>query len=290
MRLARSREGIGNRITTGWVVTYALMILLVAFTSLPLVYLLVSAFKPLDELVLYPPRFFVRRPTVEGFLDLFTALDSQEIPFTRYLFNSLFTTSANVLLIVLISTMGAYGLDKIKLPGGRALFRIVILGLMFSPPAAQIPIYMAINSLGILDTYWALIIPKLATPMFFFLLKQFMSQVPLEMVESARMDGAGEFGVYRRIVLPMIKPAIATVVVFAFIDNWNDAGPSTIYITRQAMRTLPFALGTIFSGGVIARLAAQNAAALLTILPTILLYLVMQSKVIRTMAYSGLKG
>ena len=265
------------------------MLVLVGFTALPLVYMVSTAFKPIDEIFLFPPRFFVRKPTLSNFGDLVAAVDSQVVPFLRYVINSLFTTVMTVVLTVAITSMGAYSVDKIKFLGRKAIFRIVILSLMFSPPAAQIPIYMAVSRLGMIDTYWALIVPNLATPMYFFLMKQFISQIPDSILESARIDGATEFRTYLSVAMPMAKAAISTVVVFSFTANWNNAGGSIIYITKQAMRTLPFAMSTISAGG-LARAGAAAAAVFLTTLPTIVVYVFMQSRVIKTMAFSGIKG
>lgn len=283
--LRRFRKGF----TWGWFFTYSFMIALVVFTSLPLVYLVVTAFKPLDELYVYPPRFFVKNPTVESFGRLFTALDSSVVPFSRYLFNSVFVTICSVAGVVLVCSMGAYALDKIKFPGRDGLFRIVILALMYSPPAAAIPIYMAVSKMGLINNYLALILPGLASPMYFFLLKQFISQVPNDIIESGRIDGASEWRIYRTLVMPMCKAAISTVIVFCFTASWNDAAGSTLYITNQAMKSLPYAIASV-SGGSLAMAGAREAASLLTTLPTILIYVAMQARVIRTMAFSGIKG
>ncbi len=278
-----------KRFSWGWFFTYALMLLLVCFTSLPLVYLCVTAFKPLDELFLYPPRFMVKNPTLNNFFDLFTTMDSTVVPFTRYIFNSVFTTLATVLSAVFICSMGAYAIEKLSLPGGKIIFNIVVYALMFSAPAAQIPIFIAVSRMGMIDTYWSLIIPNLAVPMYFFLFKQFISDIPQPLMESAVIDGAGPFARYFYVVLPLIKPAVATVSVFAFISNWNNSGGAMVYITSQAMKTLPYAVASI-SDGSIARAGAGAAAVFLTTLPTVLYYLIQQKKVISTMAYAGIKG
>lgn len=278
-----------KKFSWGWFFTYAVMLVLVCFTSLPLVYLVVTAFKPLDELFVYPPQFFVKKPTLNNFYDLFTTMDSTVVPFTRYIFNSLLTTMATVFGAVAVCSMGAYAVEKVRLPGGKLIFNIVVSALMFSPPAAQIPIFIAVSRLGMIDTYWALIIPNLAVPMYFFLFKQFIGDIPQALIESAIIDGAGVFGRYVHVVLPLLKPAIATVSVFAFINNWNNAGGSMVYITSQAMKTLPYAISSI-SDGSIARAGAGAAAVLLVTLPTIVYYLIQQKKVINTMAYAGIKG
>ncbi len=278
-----------KKVTPGWVIVYILMITLAVITSLPLVYMVVTAFKPIEELLRFPPRFFVRRPTLTNFSDLFTTLDSQTVPFTRYLFNSVFTTVISVVLTLLICSMGAYAIEKVRMKGSKFFSGLIVSALMFSPPAAQIPIYMIVARTGMLNTYWALIVPALATPMYFFLIKQFVSQLPEPLMESARLDGASEFRILFSIVVPAIKPALATVTVFAFIANWNNAGGSVIYITDQAMKTLPYALSTITSGG-LARAGAAAAASLLITLPTIIVYLVMQGQVMKTMMFAGIKG
>lgn len=278
-----------KKVTFGWVVVYVLMISLAIVTSLPLVYMVVTAFKPLEELLRFPPQFFVRRPVLTNFSDLFTTLDSQTVPFTRYLFNSVFTTVVTVVLTLIICSMGAYAIEKVRMKGSRLFSSLIVSALMFSPPAAQIPIYMIVARTGMMNTYWALIIPSLATPMYFFLIKQFVSQLPEPLMESARLDGASEFRILFSIVVPSIKPALATVTVFAFIANWNNANGSVIYITDQAMKTLPYALNTITANG-LARAGAAAAASLLITLPTILVYLIMQRQVMKTMMFAGIKG
>lgn len=278
-----------RKVTVGWVAVYTVMTALVLVTSLPLVYMAVTAFKPMEELLRFPPRFFVKRPVLTNFTDLFSTLDGYTVPFTRYLFNSVFTTVTAVLLTLIICTMGAYAVEKVRMKGSRFFSGLIVYSLMFSAPAAQIPIYIVVARAGMMNTYWALIVPTLATPMYFFLIKQFISQLPEPLLESARLDGANEFRILFSIVGPTIKPAIATVAVFAFIANWNNTTGSAIYITNQAMKTLPYAMSTISSGG-LARAGAAAAASLLITLPTILVYLLMQSQVMKTMVHAGIKG
>lgn len=280
-----------KKISFGWFMFYAFLIALVAFTSLPLVYMISTAFKPLDELFIYPPRFFVRRPTLQNFIDLLTAVSSSTIPFTRYIFNSLFVTVVVVGGTVVISSLGAFVVAKYKLPGVNWIFSIVIAALMFSSHVTQIPSYMVINKMGLLNTYWALIIPKLAVPYNFFLMKQFCEQMPNELLESARIDGANDWVLFWKIAMPTLTPAWSTLIVFSFISNWNDAFTPLIYITSQAKKTLPLALQTIAGGpGVVARSGAVAAATFITTIPTIIVFVWMQARVLETMAYSGIKA
>lgn len=278
-----------KKVTFGGVMFYVIMIAIAVFMMLPLVYMVVTAFKPLDELFLFPPRFFVRNPTLSNFSDLVATMSSNEVPFTRYLFNSVFITIVTVAGTVVVCCMGAYVAEKLKLKGMGIFSQIVVYALMFSVPAAQIPIYLIVSNTGMLNTYWALIIPKLATPMYFFLYQQFVSQVPNELLESAKLDGCTNFGIFMKIVVPMTKAAISTIIVFAFVASWNDGFSPMIYINTQAMKTLPIILSTIGTGGV-ARAGAGAAASLLTTAPSILISVAMQSNILKTMAYSGIKG
>ena len=280
-----------HHINTSRILVYVLMILLISFTSLPIVYLVSTAFKPMEELYHYPPLFFVRNPTLKNFSSLFMALNSSAVPFTRYVFNSIFITLATVALTVIVSSMGAFGLVKHKLPGANLIFSIVIGALMFSPYVTRIPTYMVVNKLGLFNTYASLVLPNIAAAYNFFLMKQFTEQFPNELMESSKIDGANEWRIFWKIVMPNLKPAWSTLVVFSFVSNWNDYFAQLLYINKQAMRTLPLALQTITGGaGVVGRYGAGMAAAFLMIIPTIVLFMIMQSKVLQTMVYSGIKA
>jgi len=274
-----------------WLVVYLLMGGLVLFTSLPLIYMISTAFKPYDELFLYPPRFFVRKPTLRNFYELLTALDSSTIPFTRYIFNSLLTTCVTVALTVIVSSMGAFALAKYKIPFGNTIFNIIIAALMFSPHVTQIPNYIIVSKLGLLNTYWALIIPKIAVAYNIFLMKQFIEQIPDTYLDAARIDGASDFKIFWKIIMPMAKSAWSTLIVFSFVSNWNDYFSPLIFINKQALKTLPLILQSLAGGpGQIARSGAVAAATFLVTMPTIIVFLIMQSRVMKTMAYSGIKG
>lgn len=278
------------RITPSKVILMIFMLALVAFTAMPLIYLLCTAFKPLEELFAYPPRFFVRNPTFQNFSELLSAVDSSTVPFSRYFFNSAFVTAASVLATVYVCSLATYAMTKMTLPGKNVIFTIIVAAMAFSPPVGQISNYIIINGLGMINTYWALIIPKIATAGFFFLMKQNMEQIPNALIESARIDGCTSLGIYWKIIMPLSKPVIATIVVFSFVANWNDFYSPLIYINKQVLRTLPLALQQLQGGaGQVARSGAMAAASLLTTLPTIIIFVIMQSKVVKTMAHSGIK-
>lgn len=276
-----------------YVFLYIMVLLLVSFTSLPLIYMISTAFKPIDELFIFPPRYFVNRPTLQNFYDLLIAMGTSTVPFTRYLFNSLFTTVTSVILTVIVSGMGAYGLVKHKPKGSGAIMAVVIAALMFSPHVTQIPSYLVVQKLGLLNTYGALIIPKIAVAYNFFLMERFTQQIPNELLEAARIDGAHELKIFWSIVMPLLKPAWATLVVFSFVSSWNDYFSPLVFITSQALKTMPLALQTIAGGTAtveISRAGAVAAASFVMTVPTIIIFTFMQAKVMQTMAYSGIKA
>lgn len=287
--LNRSYSRRYEKVTAANVFLHIFMAAMVIFTSLPLVYMISTAFKPLDELFIFPPRYFVKRPTLQNFHDLAISLESSTVPFIRYIFNSFAITTITVICTVVVSSIGAYGLVKHKPRGHKIIFNFIIAALMFSPHVTQIPRYMVVNKLGLLDSYWALILTNIAVAYNFFLMKQFTEQVPDELLDSARVDGANEWITFWRIVMPSLTPAWSTLIVFSFVSNWNDYFSPLIYITDNAKKTLPLALQTISAGG-ISRAGAVAAATLLMSLPTIIIFTSMQAKVIETMTHSGIKG
>ena len=290
MRKLTARQIVG-KMSVASTAKYTAMTVLVAFTALPLIYLISTAFKPLDELFLFPPRFFVRRPTFQNFSILLSALDAAAVPFTRNVFNSVFITVVIVAITTILSSMGGFALAKYNMKIAKVMFAIIIAGLMFSPHVTQIPQYLVVNYLGLYNTYWALILPNVAVAYNFFLMKQFSEQIPMEYLESARMDGAREWRIFWALVMPLLRPAVATLVVLSFVLNWNNYFGALVFLTREEMKTMPLAIATVAGGpGNIARAGAGAASALLFTAPTILIFVIMQSRVLRTMAYSGIKA
>ncbi len=292
--MAMVRKGLHLRfgkkqvqISASRVLLYLFVTALVCFTAMPLIYVIVTAFKPIDELLKFPPQFFVRNPTSQNFKDLVLAVGSASVPFLRNIANSLLVTVLTVFFAVIVSSMGAYSMAKMDLPFKGFIFSVILAALMFPAEVTTIPNYLIVKSLGLLDTYWALILPKLGGAFNFFLMKQFCEQIPTPLLEAARIDGANELRIFTRIVFPFLAPAWATLVVFCFVSVWNDSTGPLIYITDEAMRTLPIAIQSI--GGALARSGAMAAGTLIMTAPTIILYTLMQRKVIETMAHTGIK-
>lgn len=273
------------------VMLYALLLAMVVVAALPLFVMVSRSLMPLDELFIYPPRLLVRKPTLRNFSDLLTSLSSSTVPFTRYIFNSLFTTVVTVTISIMVCCMGAYGLVKHKPAGANAIFAVVLAALMFSTHVTQIPNYLVVNKLGLVNSYLALIIPKIAMAYNFFLVKQFCEQLPNSILEAARIDGARELRVFWTIAMPLLRPAWTTLAVFSFVSNWNDYFSPLIYISSNALKTLPLALQTLGGGaGVVARAGTVGAATFLTTLPSVLVFAIMRGKVMETMSFSGIKA
>ena len=265
----------------------------VALVSLlPIVYVICNAFKPLEELFIYPPQFFVKNPTMQNFWDFIYATDVSTVPFTRYLFNSVVVTITTTALIIIVSLCCAYAFSKLKFPGSSGLFKMITVALMFSPEAVVITRYLIVSGMGIIDTFWAHILPHLALPMGVFLIKQFMDQVPNSLCEAAKIDGANELRILWSIITPAVLPAVGAVLIIAFQNVWGDMTTSTLYTTSESMKTLPYFVNSLTSGLTatsVARKGATAAAGLLMLLPNFIIFAVLQKSMIATMVTSGIK-
>jgi ABC-type glycerol-3-phosphate transport system permease component len=257
------------------------------FMFLPMVYAISQAFKPLDELWMYPPRFFVRQPTLKNFSDLFTLMNDSWVPFSRYIFNTVFTTVMGTFGHLFIASMCAYALAKIKFPGGKFVFKTIRSSLMFSSTVGGITSFMIMTALHLVDSYLAIIIPAWGATLGLYLMKQHMdSTVPDTVLESARLDGASEIRTYWTIAMPMVKPAWLTLIIFSFQGLWNQG--SSIYIYSEQLKSINYAIGQIMAGG-IKRSGASSASGVLMMMVPITVFVISQSNIIETMGSSGMK-
>lgn len=270
---------------------FLVLIPMALFIALPILFIISHAFKPQNELFAYPPRFFVRVPTLQNFRDLVSIANESGIPFSRYLFNSTIVTVLGVFLSVLFTSTAAYALSKLKFKGKKVLFEINTIALMFVPIAVTIPRYLIIANMGMIDTYWVLILPLIAMPVGLFLVKQFIDQTPDELIESAKIDGASEMQIFFKIIVPIIAPALATVGILSFQLLWNDMSGSSLYINDERMKTLAFYFSTLGArtGNTVAGQGVLAAASLITFVPNIIMFIFLQSRVMNTMAHSGIK-
>lgn len=284
-RVKKSAKRV-NRSTGGNILVFLMLVILGGFMLLPVVYTVVQAFKPMEELFLFPPRFTVSNPTVKNFKLIGQLIDNLWVPFSRYTFNSIFVSAAGTAGNVIIASMAAYPLAKNDFPGKKILFRIVTVALLFSGGVLGLAQYIIMAKLHMINTYWALILPSVATPMGLFLMKQFMEGISTSLLEAARIDGMNEFQIYWSIVMPNVKPAWLTMIIFAFQGMWSMTGGNFIY--KEELKMLPTALAQIQSGG-IARAGVAAAANLLMFLPPVLMFLITQSSIMETMAHAGIK-
>ena len=268
---------------------------LVAFAIVmfvPFVILFGHAFMTYDELFHFPPVIFPYQYTTQNFSLLVLALSSLSVPFARYLFNSVLVAVSVVLGVVTIATLAAYPLSKHrKMPGHRLIWFLVIASLMYAGPATNIPRYLVIEHLGLIDTYWALILPVVVSSFGLYLMKQFIDGVPDDVLQAARIDGASEWQILKSIIYPATQPAWSVLILLTFVGVWNDAANPQLYIHNDALKTLPVAFATLAPvGNVVAFAGALAAAGMVMALPPMILFLIMQSKVIATMQYAGMTG
>lgn len=276
-----------NRSRVGDVGVYLLLALFGVFFLIPLLFAFNNAFKPLDEVFLFPPKLFVRKPTLDNFADLFVLMGKTWVPFSRYIFNTVFITVVGTLGHIIIASMAAYVLAKYVFPGSRLFFNVVVTALMFTPAVLNIPNFLIFSKLHMVDTYWGIIIPAFAAPLGLFLMKQFMEGIPMTLIEAAKVDGAKEGRIYLRIVMPLVKPATLTLSIFSIQNLWNFRASNIIY--REDLKTLPFALSQITSGGQVARAGVSSAVTLFIMIVPLLFFIFAQSNIIETMASSGIK-
>lgn len=257
---------------------------------LPIAFIVSHAFKPLDELYAYPPKFFASRITLDNFRNLFELSSQTGIPLSRYLFNSILVCIIVIVCSLLLSSMAAYAFSFLEFKGKKLLFSANQLAIMFVAIAVAVPRYIVLHALGITNTYFAHIIPLLAMPVGIFLLKQFMDQIPRELVDAAKMDGASKWHIYWHVVIPLVKPALATVAILAFQTTWNNIESSQLFVTNETLKTLPYYFSTMSLGtSSIATQGIVAAANLIIFVPNIVVFIILQNKVMNTMAHSGIK-
>ena len=269
---------------------YAIIIPLITIMFLPILYIFSTAFKPLTELYAYPPTFFASRFTFQNFVSLIQATSQTGISLGRYVFNSVLVTVIVIIASLLMSSLAAFAFSYLEFRGKKFLFAANQFAIMFIAIAVAVPRFMVISALGIDNTYFAHIIPLLAMPVGVFLLKQFVDQIPRDLNEAALIDGANKFQIFYIITLPNIKPALATVAILTFQQVWNNTETSNLYVVDEALKTLPYYLGSLsFGTSSVAVQGISAASSLIVFLPNIVLFIILQKQVMNTMAHSGIK-
>jgi len=289
MTLARKSTGKRQaHSVAGDIGIFVFLCLVGSFMILPFVFAVVQSLKPMEELFAFPPKFFVRNPTSQNFLDLLMRTNNMWVPFERYIYNSFFITVLGTGLSVVVCSMAAFPLAKFTFPGSKAFERLIVLALLFVYEVTFIPQYILLSQLKLIDSIWVLIIPVVASPLGLYLMKNFMSQLPGDIIESATVDGCGTFAIFMRIVMPNVKPAWITLLILSFQSLWNrDTGS---YIFTEQLKNLPAIFRQISASNTIATAGIASASAVILMLPPIAVFLFTQNKVVETMAYSGIKG
>ena len=286
IRLLAPKRRKPNRSIWGDIGIYLMLTIVAVAMVFPLVLSICSALKPLDELFRFPPRVFPSHVTLDNFSDLIVTMGQSWVPFMRYLTNTVFITLVGTFGHVLIASMAAFVLAKYDFPGGRTFFSLVVTALMFSGYVTGIPNYIIMSRLKMIDTYWAVILPAFAAPVGLFLMKQFMEGLPTSLIEAAHLDGAGEFRIFWNIVMPNVKPAWLTIIIFSVQSLWNTNAATVIY--SEEKKTLVYALQQIQAGGV-ARTGQAAAVTVIVMLVPVTIFILSQSRILETMASSGLK-
>ena len=283
----RNHKVVLNRSAGGDAGISFFLILMGTFMFLPMLYVIMQSLKPLDELWMFPPRFYVTSPTLENFSDLFSLMNTSWVPFSRYIFNTVLITACGTLGNLVLSSMAAYALAKLKFPGREVMFQMVVYSLMFHQTVNQVTHFIILTAFHMVDTYFAIIVPALASTLGLYLMKQFMeSAVSDAVLESARLDGASEFRTFLTIAMPMVKPAWLTLIIESFKGLWNTG--QSVYIQSEQLKTFNYAIQQIVNGGV-ERAGAGAAATVVMMLVPITMFVVTQSNIIETMGSSGMK-
>ena len=275
-----------NRSVWGDVLLIFALILFGTFSAYPMVFIINNAFKPFNEIFIFPPKLFVKNPTLDNYVDLFNLMADSWIPITRYVFNTLFITILGTVGHVLLASMAAYPLAKHTFKGSVTLNKLVVYSLMFNATVTAIPGYVIMSGLGLVDTYWAIILPAFAFSLGLYLMKNFMVQIPTLYIESAFIDGASHFQIFWKIIMPLVKPAWLTLTILSFQTLWGATGGQYIY--NESLKPLSYALGQIVGGG-IGRTGVVAAVSLFMMVVPVIVFIVSQSSIIQTMAHSGIK-
>lgn len=275
-----------NRSKGGDILVVLFLTIMGAFTALPIYFSVINAFKPLSELYLFPPRFVVYNPTLSNFTDIIALQSQASVPVERYLFNTVFVALTTTVIYVVLASLAAYPLAKHKFPGKGFIHKLIIFAILFSNQVTALPQYILMAKTGMIDTYMALIFPALGGSFGVFLVMQFIESFPDDVIEAARIDGCREFGVFFRIVFPSVKPAWVTLAILTFISNWNASGTQVVF--TETLKMLPTMLSQMTAAG-IDRAGVSAAVSVLLMLPPMIAFVFSQSRVVETMAYSGIK-
>ncbi len=269
--------------STAEVIRTATLLVLSFVVLAPVIWFALSSFKDLTDFSARPPMLFPSRWATENYSEAFAMYD-----YTRYFLNSLFVTVVATILTLLINSMAAFAFAKYNFRGRDGLFVLTLAMIMIPLQVILIPMYLVVSSLGLVNTYWGMIIPAAATPTGVFVIRQYMLTIPDELLESARMDGAGEFRIYARIVMPLARPALAVVAIFSILWRWNDFLWPLLIAQEERLYTLPVALA-LLNGQLVVPYNIVLAMSVMSIIPVLFMFIFMQRQIIQGIAHTGIK-
>ncbi len=264
---------------------YTVLILGLVATLLPFFYIMVSSLKTDAELRKTPPDFFPQQPTLKHYI---TILTDENIPIERNVANSVFVSLSRVFITLFTSSYAGYIFAKYHFKGKNLAFGVILIQIMIPFQVVMIPSYLLIVRLGLIDSLWALIIPSMVNAYGIFMMKQFIESMPAELMDAARIDGASEFGIYARIILPQMGPPLASLGIFTFMDTWNDYLWPLIVLTSPEKRTIPLLL-VWFQTQHTSNQGLVLAASILTLLPIFFVYIFLQRWIVDQATQSAFK-
>jgi len=270
--------------TLGKAASLAGVLLLAAVVLHPFLWLFVSTFKFEQELLKYPPAFFAGEYTFSQYVKVW-----DRIPLLDFFVNTVVFAASVAVISVFLDSMAGYAFARIRFKGNRFLFALVLMTLMVPYQVMMIPLFVEVYKFGLLDTYWGLILPRAASALGIFLMRSFFVSLPKDLEESARVDGLGEFRIYRSIMLPLCKSAMVTLGIFHLMNNWNDLLYPLMMTSSTEMRTLSAGIA-MFVGQRSIEYGATLAASTLSLLPLLIAYAFAQRYFVQGVATSGLKG
>lgn len=288
-RKMEKSKGTNKRVGKSWTNDIGIFILLTflgLFMIAPIYIAIITSLKPVQEIFIMPPKLYAINPTGDNFRDLFQVANNSWVPFSRNVLNSLYVTIAATVLHVIFACMASFILAKCKFPGVKLINKTVVIALLFNSQVTYIMQYIVMAKLGMINTYSALILPIVASSMGLYLMINSVGTIPDAMIEAAKVDGAGLFRICWQVVMPNMKPAIMTIIIFQFQAAWNSTGGNLVY--DEALKTIPTVVQQIAAAG-IARQGAIAASAVVLMIPPLAVFIAAQSNVMETMAHAGMK-
>lgn len=268
----------------GRILIYTLLAIGTAISLLPMLWMISASFMPAGQANSFPPRLLPSDPTLEHYQAMFTRLN-----LGRYLFNSTLIATTVTALSLIVNSMAGYAFAKLRFRGRDRVFRLLAMGLVIPVQVSMLPLFLLMRQLGLVNTYWGVIIPGLASIFGIFLIRQYTLSLPDDLLDAARMDGASELRIYWSIVLPVIRPILATLAIWRFLSTWNDFMWPLIVLSDDSMFTLPVALANL-SGERVQDTELMMAGSVLTVLPVLLVFLFLQRSYVEGITMGSVKG